>query len=80
MGSQSRAGSGADSVGSRNGEGSVGSRTLERTLWARGAGSGADSVESQTGAGSTAHSTLKAEPLKIRARLMYSSSDSLGCQ
>ncbi len=42
------AGSGADSVGSRTGVGSVGSQI--------GAGSGADSVGSRTGAGSGAYS------------------------
>ncbi len=66
VGSQNGAGSGADSVGSRNGAGSgansVGSRN--------GAGSGADSVGSPTGVGSAVDFTLKAEPLKFRARLM----------
>ncbi len=76
VGSRNGAGSGAVFVGSRNGAGSgadsVGSRN--------GAGSGADSVGSRNGAGSAANSTLKAEPLKRRARLTCSSSDSSGAQ
>ncbi len=49
-------------MGSRNGAGSVSSQN--------GAGSGAESVGSQNGAYSAAYSTLKAEPLTFRARLM----------
>ncbi len=59
MGSWNGAGSGADSLGSRNGADSVGSR--------------ADSVGSWNGTGFGADSILKAEPLKLRARSMYSS-------
>ncbi len=72
VGSRNGAGSGADSVGSWNGVGS-GADSL-------GSRNGVGSVGSRAGAGSTANSTLKAEPLKFRARLMYSSSDSSGCQ
>ncbi len=48
--------------GAGSGADSVGSRN--------GAGSGADSVGFWTGAGSAANATLKAEPLKFRARMM----------
>ncbi len=70
MGSRDGAGSGADSVdGAGSGVDSVGSRD--------GAGSGSDSVGSRDGAGSAVNSTLKAEPLKFRVKLMYSSVDVL---
>ncbi len=55
-------------------------RALERVGSRNGAGPGADSVGSRNGAGFGADSILKAEPLKLRARLSYSSSDSSVCQ
>ncbi len=72
VGSRNGAGPGVDCIGSRNGAGSVGSRNAE--------GSGADCVSSRNRAGSGADSILKAEPLRLRARLMYPSSDSPGSQ
>ncbi len=62
-------------------------RALERTLSApgtqraHGAGSGADSMGSRNGLPDRgADSILKVEPLKLRARLIYPSSESSGCQ
>ncbi len=45
-------------------------RALEQNLWAHGAGPGADSVSSRNRSGSATNSTMKAVPLRLRARFM----------